>query len=79
MIVILNVNRKFLIMNALKLISLVLFDYLFSATSPVVDVKNGSLVGTVMKSRHGRSFFAYRGIPYALSPIGDLRFEVSHN
>lgn len=44
--------------------------------SPVVQIKNGTLEGTVMKSRNGREFWAFRGIPYAKPPVGELRFEV---
>lgn len=28
-----------------------------------------------MKSRQGRDIFAFRGIPYAMAPVGELRFE----
>lgn len=43
---------------------------------PLANIKNGTLAGTVMKSRKGREFFGFRGIPYALPPLGELRFEV---
>lgn len=44
--------------------------------SPTVVVKNGSLAGSLMRSRRDREFFAFRGIPYAQPPLGQLRFEV---
>ncbi|KAG8035023.1 hypothetical protein G9C98_005445 [Cotesia typhae] len=47
----------------------------FSVASPIVKVKNGTLEGSLMKTRRGREFLSFRGIPYALPPIGDLRFE----
>lgn len=62
--------------DVIKLVSLVLLDYFLSANSPIVEIKNGSLQGSVMSARNGREFFAYRGIPFALPPVGQLRFEV---
>ncbi|KAH0549906.1 hypothetical protein KQX54_015749, partial [Cotesia glomerata] len=47
----------------------------FSVASPIVKVKNGTLEGSLMKTRRGREFLSFRGISYALPPIGDLRFE----
>lgn len=46
-------------------------------SNPIVNIKNGTLEGSLMKSRKGREFAAFRGIPYALPPLGELRFEVS--
>ncbi|XP_043270961.1 venom carboxylesterase-6-like [Venturia canescens] len=46
-----------------------------AAASPMVHVKNGTLEGSIMQSRNGREFAAFRGIPYAQPPIGSLRFE----
>lgn len=43
--------------------------------SPTVKIQNGTLAGLVMKTRHGREFAGFRGIPYALPPLGPLRFE----
>ncbi|XP_014235995.1 venom carboxylesterase-6-like [Trichogramma pretiosum] len=45
------------------------------AFKPLVKIHNGTLEGTIMKSRYGREFIGFRGIPYALPPLGDLRFE----
>ncbi|KAG7212180.1 hypothetical protein KM043_012520 [Ampulex compressa] len=42
---------------------------------PKVRIKNGTLAGTTMRSRNGRNFAAFRGIPYALPPLGELRFQ----
>ncbi|XP_057318500.1 venom carboxylesterase-6-like [Microplitis mediator] len=47
----------------------------FVTASPIVKIKNGTLEGSFMKTRRGREFLSFRGIPYALPPIGDLRFE----
>lgn len=36
----------------------------------------GKVRGSVMKTRLGREFRAFRGIPYAKPPINSLRFKV---
>ncbi|XP_012252139.2 venom carboxylesterase-6-like [Athalia rosae] len=41
----------------------------------VVNVKNGTLEGIFLKTRKGREYAAFRGIPYALPPVGELRFQ----
>ncbi|XP_054013924.1 carboxylic ester hydrolase-like [Hylaeus anthracinus] len=43
--------------------------------APLVKIKNGTLSGLIMKTRHGREFTSFRGIPYALPPLGEHRFE----
>ncbi|CAK9831367.1 Venom carboxylesterase-6 [Anthophora retusa] len=48
---------------------------LIAAEDPVVKVKNGTLSGVIMRNSRGREFAAFRGIPYALPPLGELRFE----
>lgn len=45
-------------------------------TDPVARIRNGTLEGVFMKSRKGREYAAFRGIPYALPPLGELRFQV---
>jgi hypothetical protein len=44
--------------------------------SPVVTTKTGQVHGIVSVSRGGRKFYEFLGIPYALPPVGELRFEV---
>ncbi|XP_071875787.1 carboxylic ester hydrolase [Bombus fervidus] len=46
-----------------------------AANAPVVKVKNGTLSGLFMRTRKGREFAGFRGIPYALPPVKELRFE----
>lgn len=38
--------------------------------------KYGTVRGMRLKSRDGRPYYSYTGIPYARPPIGELRFEV---
>lgn len=42
----------------------------------VVQLNHGRVMGTTLKSRNGRGFKAFFGIPYAKPPVGDLRFKV---
>ncbi|XP_058840741.1 juvenile hormone esterase-like [Topomyia yanbarensis] len=42
---------------------------------PVVHTSLGSIKGSVLESRLGRQFFAFRGIRYAQPPTGELRFQ----
>jgi hypothetical protein len=44
---------------------------------PVVTISQGDMRGIKMRSRSGRSFYAFLGIPYATPPVGALRFKVS--
>lgn len=45
-------------------------------SAPTVHVHQGTLTGTYLTSRYGRTFAAFQGIPYAQPPIGNLRFKV---
>lgn len=47
--------------------------------SPIVETKSGAIRGFLSKSRLGRDFYQFRGIPYAKPPVGELRFSVSCN
>lgn len=44
--------------------------------NPETITKYGRVIGTREQSMKGRIFHAYRGIPYAKPPIGNLRFKV---
>lgn len=46
-----------------------------SGDAPVIELVNGRVKGEEKESRDDRDFFAYRGIPYAKPPLGNLRFE----
>lgn len=45
-----------------------------SPNGPIVTINDGDLQGSILKSREGRDFFSFRGIPY-----GEVieRFQVS--
>lgn len=50
----------------------------FCENDRVVETKNGQVRGRRETSlRNKVDFFAFRGIPYAKPPLGDLRFKVS--
>ncbi len=44
---------------------------------PVVLTGLGHVRGSVLRSRLGELFYAFRGIRYAKAPVNDLRFKVS--
>ncbi|KAK0072920.1 hypothetical protein PV325_010529, partial [Microctonus aethiopoides] len=43
--------------------------------APLVKVKQGQLRGIIEKNVNGKSFLAFRGVPYAKPPVGNLRFK----
>lgn len=53
-----------------------IFGHVNTTEGPVITTALGKLRGSVMKSDHGKDFFAFRGIPYAKPPVGDLRFKM---
>lgn len=44
-----------------------------------VVVRQGTLRGIVEKNDYGGRYVAFRGVPYAKPPVGELRFKVSSN
>lgn len=44
--------------------------------NPTVKLDLGRLQGNYMTTRKGLKHYAFRGIPYAEPPVGQLRFKV---
>lgn len=47
----------------------------YSQDGPIVEVAQGLVRGTVNTTDSGRTFYSFRGIPYAQPPVGELRFQ----
>ena len=45
-------------------------------SSLVVQVKEGKIKGSLVENVEGGEYIAFRGIPYAEPPVGELRFKV---
>lgn len=41
-----------------------------------VKIGNGFLIGRHLHTHNGRAIRAFMGIPYAMPPVGELRFKV---
>lgn len=75
--------------NALRLIFVVVAAFTFLENIPeiesvsehkVIETLNGKVRGIGQKTLFkGHDFYSFKGIPYAKSPIGELRFKVSLN
>lgn len=48
----------------------------FKMERPIVTLTEGQIQGTTLKSVLGQHYLAFRGIPFAQPPLGDLRFRV---
>ncbi|KPJ20505.1 Esterase FE4 [Papilio machaon] len=46
-----------------------------SSENPIAMTPSGPIRGSMMQTRRGRAFEAYRGIRYAEPPVGKLRFQ----
>ena len=57
----------------LKLTIVVLF--LKGIQNAIIKINDGQIEGSEMNSRLGKTFHAFRGIPFAKPPICELRFE----
>jgi hypothetical protein len=47
-----------------------------NSNATLAYTNEGILRGTRAISRIGRSYYQFRGVPFATAPLGDLRFEV---
>lgn len=50
--------------------------YSTAISEPLVIVEQGVLKGTIGTDYDNNKFYKFLGIPYAKSPIGELRFKV---
>lgn len=48
-----------------------------NALWPEIRLPQGQLRGRTFKTSTGKEYFAFLGIPYAVPPVGSLRFKVS--
>ena len=65
----------FLFLTSLLILNF--FGVVFSHQSfTFIQTRLGGIRGLHRKSFSGRKFEAYEGIPYALPPVGERRFEV---
>jgi hypothetical protein len=51
-------------------------EFWVTVDGPIVNISTGSVQSIVSKSREGRKYYEFLGIPYAKPPVGELRFEV---
>lgn len=63
-------------LRELLFIVIIVFDISSTENSPSVWTKSGKIIGHYLTSFGGKKYEAYQGIPYALPPINDRRFEV---
>lgn len=61
--------------NKIILIFLCQLSAFYVKMEPILKIFQGTLNGTWEQSRHGRTYSAFLGIPYAEPPIGNLRFK----
>lgn len=65
-------------MNVLTTVVMVIaLAELLLAKSLEVETGQGRISGIEEKSTHGKTFYSYYGIPFAMPPVGKLRFKVS--
>lgn len=69
-------NKSSTNMECKKLCTFVIFlKVILLASAVILEVEDGKLEGTVMKTRENFNFHAFLRIPYAEPPVGYLRFE----
>lgn len=64
-------------LNKLVYLALAVNLYFEFTLSEFVEISDGRIEGTVMTTRLGSSFHAFLRIPFAIPPVGELRFEES--
>jgi hypothetical protein len=79
---VLRPKSKLSITSLCLLVAAVAFVYKVSfveALSPIVDIYTGRLSGIASRSRNGKEYYEFLGIPYAQPPVGVLRFKVNYS
>lgn len=61
----------------IRMALILLLSHFVASQDSELQIEDGKIKGTTMKTRFGQNFLAFRGIPYAEAPIGDLRFQVN--
>lgn len=46
-------------------------------SNPIVEVREGKLKGAARRTDANKTYYSFKGIPYALPPVGERRFSVS--
>lgn len=60
-----------------NLIIVVVYFHILVNCELELKISKGTIKGQILKSRDGRPYYSYTGIPYAKPPIGKLRFKVN--
>lgn len=67
-----------LINTIVLLLAYCAYQYFRTVPGEVVHTNLGAIAGTIDWSRNSQRYTQYLGIPYALKPEGERRFEVTH-
>ena len=63
--------------SILFVVLLYVVNFCLAEDRPRVSTPLGSIEGHYLISHQGNRYEGYEGVPYALPPVGDKRFEVS--
>lgn len=62
----------------LTVFCVLLLAFLATASTPVLQTPLGRIQGYTDVALNGRQFYAFTKIPFAVPPVGDLRFKVRY-
>ena len=62
-------------MSSKLVTALIIFSFITFLKCEIIEIEDGKLEGTVLKTRKELDIHAFLGIPYAEPPEGDLRFQ----
>ncbi|XP_050302768.1 juvenile hormone esterase-like [Anthonomus grandis grandis] len=46
-----------------------------NSSAPIISIRDGKIKGEIYITSNTKSYYGFRGIPYARPPVGNLRFE----